>query len=409
VATAAPVVIAHETIALTVAALQTQWGLFADTEVVPFIWACEDEDDHEDETKKVKVAGSTSSSPGPWLSQGIVDSLLSEERPELNQAEEDRYLRLRDAQNAFIGIRHHGLHTTQGVNTGFDLNDEMFTEELAEELSKDLDTEQYVFEKEGSQAGADDDEDSDDEETVEVDPDTEEITEFEVAVVGSTAGDKELDAAYLAWSKSPGPKAQGEFFGVLYAYVQTRYGHSKVAAKLYQADEIEDGASDLAMTLLGTLERMLTRGEVLRERACKYISKAMSESRKGTVNDLAKRQKTYLQDEYTESLGDESHELSRLDDAVSTGWLQGRNDSDPDDEFNEDILDERKVWLWQQIESGSLPAQLRAVANLYFIQGKTQVECGEELGITQGAVSKHKGKIQEYMMQEYIKMKKASK
>jgi RNA polymerase sigma factor (sigma-70 family) len=403
VATAA---IAHETIALTVAALQSNWAIPNPVQtpaaspglILPFIWACEDEDDHEDETDKVKLAGPASSSPGPWLSEGIVDSLRSDQIPlKLTKAEQSRYQRLRMAQESFREYRHHGLHTTQGVNFGFDLNDEMFAEELAKEPSKDLDTEQYAFEKEGPQAGADDEVDAEDEEAGEVDPDTEEITEFEVAVVGNAAGDKELDAAYLAWSKSPGLKAQGEFFTVLYAYVQTRYGHSKVAAKLYQADEIENGASDLAMTLLATLGRMLTRGEVLREQACKYVSKAMSESRKGTVNDLAKRQKNTLQDEYTESEGDESHELSLLDDVVNAGWLQGRNDSAPDYEFKEDIQDERKVWLRQQIETGSLPPELRALAALYYLEEKTQVECGEELGITQGAISKQLTRVRDYV------------
>jgi hypothetical protein len=104
----ASAVIAIEPIALTVASLQSNWGLSTYTEtpetshsfVLPFIRASsESEDDHEDETKKVKVAGPASSSPGPCLSEGIVDSLRSDQIPlMLTKAEQSRYQRLRMAE-----------------------------------------------------------------------------------------------------------------------------------------------------------------------------------------------------------------------------------------------------------------------------------------------------------------------
>jgi RNA polymerase sigma factor (sigma-70 family) len=65
--------------------------------ILPFIHAsCDEaEDNHEDETKKVKVAGPSSHSPGPWLSVGLVDCLLSPEPEELTDAEQSRDERLR--------------------------------------------------------------------------------------------------------------------------------------------------------------------------------------------------------------------------------------------------------------------------------------------------------------------------
>ena len=421
--------IAHETIALTVASLQSNWGLSTQTEtpatshglILPFIWACEDDSETTEPTNERKprkieehsrtkcaiIDTAVSSSPGAWLSQGIVDCLLSEGYPKLKQAEEDRCQRLRDVQSAFVGIRHHGRHTTQGTNSGFDLNDEMFAEELVEETGKNLDTEQYAFEKEGPQAGADDEVDAEDKEAGEVDPDTEENTEYEVAIVGDGASDKLQDLAYSAWSSAPSSKTKGEFFANLYPYVQARYGRSKVAAKLYQADEIEDGASDLAMTLLGTLERMLTRGEVLRERACKYVSKAMSESRKGTVNDLAKRQKNTLQDEYTESEGDESFECSQLDDIANAAWDR-RNDSDGDAEYEEAVTSSVKAKWKAVIESGYLPVDLQPTARLYYLHGLTQKKIEAETGLSQGAVSKQLQRVRE-IGAAYIAAKKAAK
>ena len=105
---AASVVITPQPIELTIAALQALWatpnpvqtpaaspGLILDV----IHASCETTDDHEDETKKVKAYGPVSSSPGPWLSEGIVDSLQSDQIPKLpTKAEQSRYERLRLAE-----------------------------------------------------------------------------------------------------------------------------------------------------------------------------------------------------------------------------------------------------------------------------------------------------------------------
>jgi hypothetical protein len=143
-----------------------------------------------EEHSRIKCAiidPSLSSSPSAWLSQGIVDCRLSEGRPKLTQAEEDRFQRLRDAQSAFIGNRQHGLYTEQGVNSGFDLYEEMFSEDLAEETAKDA--ERYAFEK-TPQAGVDEEGgcDADGDLNPVPDADDSEVnTEYDVAIAGDGA------------------------------------------------------------------------------------------------------------------------------------------------------------------------------------------------------------------------------
>ena len=98
--------IAHETIALTVASLQSNWGLSTYTETPPTphglilfeINASEDTTEKEGKPRKTEEHSRTkcginvtvfTSSPSAWLSKGLVDCLLSEGRPKLTQAEED--------------------------------------------------------------------------------------------------------------------------------------------------------------------------------------------------------------------------------------------------------------------------------------------------------------------------------
>jgi hypothetical protein len=58
------------------------------------------------------IAHNQTSGPGVWLSEGLVDSLQSDQIPfDLTQAEQKRYERLRIAQESFKGFRHDGLHT----------------------------------------------------------------------------------------------------------------------------------------------------------------------------------------------------------------------------------------------------------------------------------------------------------
>ena len=371
----APITPTHE---LTVAALRTKWlipnpirtpaaspGLF----LFDISAAC---DDHEGETNKVKVAGPASSSPGPWLSVGLVDCLLSDKQPEVTKAEQRRYERLRATQESFREFRHDNDEVPApflGENRNvFNLN-----------LLKGVGS---IREKRGRKA-----------------KNTDAIPAF------TPCTDKQLDFAYLQYA-SPSTIAdpRGKLFEALFGFIKGRFPHAKGIKDLVQAGELDDALSEVVLEIMGTLTRKLERGEVLDGPACHYVTKAISNSRKGAAIDFADYKKTYLSDGYESEDSNEEYDSSRLDDIVDNSWLQGRFDSAPDAEYAEDIQDERKVWLRQQIEHGTLPAQLRAVAHLYFIQGKTQVECAEELGIAQGTISKHKGKIQ-----EYIKMKKASK
>ena len=132
----------------------------------------------------------------------------------------------------------------------------------------------------------------------------------------------------------------------------------------------------------------------------------MSDSRKGTVNDLAKRQKNTLQDEYTETKGDKSYERSRLDDIADAAWDR-RNDSDGDAEYEEGVTSSVKAKWNAVIESGYLPVELQPVARLYYLHGLTQKQIEVQTGVTQGALSKQLAKVREIGM-EYIVAKKKS-
>ncbi len=107
---AASAVITPQPIELTVdlvAALQTKWlipnhqktpatphGLI----LVDLQASSETTDDHQDETEKFKAAGPASSSPGPWLSEGLADCGMKERTGNLSKAGKARYKRLRVAQ-----------------------------------------------------------------------------------------------------------------------------------------------------------------------------------------------------------------------------------------------------------------------------------------------------------------------
>jgi hypothetical protein len=332
------------------------------------------------------VAVNETSNPGPWLSESIIDCLLSPVRKELKDAELEHYGRLRIAQEFFRGHRHDGLHTIpdESGNTFNTARDGLGLAEDKEKYSWEPKPKKKATKKIKLKA---DDKDK-----------TSKVAAF------TLTSDDQLDLAYDMWVSAPTPKTQGEFYEALFGFIKGRFPHAKGIKDLVQAGELDDALSEVVLEMMGTLTRKLERGEVLDGPACHYVTKAMSNSRKGAAIDFADYKKTYLSDGYESEDSNEEYDSSRLDDIVDNGWLQGRFDSAPDAEYAEDIQDERKVWLRQQIEHGTLPAQLRAVAHLYFIQGKTQVECAEELGIAQGTISKHKGKIQ-----EYIKMKKASK
>ena len=138
--------------------------------------------------------------------------------------------------------------------------------------------------------------------------------------------------------------------------------------------------------------------------ACHYVTKAMSNSRKGAAIDFADYKKTYLADGYESDDSNEEYDASRLDDIVDNGWLQGRFDSSPDSEYEDDVQNEQKVWLWKQIEHGTLPVQLQPIARMYWLQEMTQKEIETETGILQGTVSKQLATVR-----EYIKAKKAAK
>jgi hypothetical protein len=141
--------VAHETIAFTVASLQSSWGLSTLTEVpapqhglILFeihpsgeetvkLFGRHLETEPEDEPRNnirqyPLVAFNATSNPGPWLSQGVTDCLLSDERDELNLAEQGRYERLRVAQESFRGYRHDGLHTIHESGNTFNVGGDGF-------------------------------------------------------------------------------------------------------------------------------------------------------------------------------------------------------------------------------------------------------------------------------------------
>jgi DNA-directed RNA polymerase specialized sigma subunit len=147
--------------------------------------------------------------------------------------------------------------------------------------------------------------------------------------------------------------------------------------------------------------RSSPQNEVADTEPCPNASDA---TRLNSLIDSGERQKTLVYDSYIGDREEEDENNRATCGVMNQGFQYTQCESEPDDEFKEAIQDERKVWLRKQIESDPLPAELRAVASTYFIQGKTQVQCAEELGWAQSTVSKHKQKIQ-----EYIKMKKAAK
>jgi RNA polymerase sigma factor (sigma-70 family) len=418
--------IATQTIDLAVAALRTSWLLPnpAKTSATPHslilsdLWGSENvEDEHEDETKKFKLAVPTSASPGPWLSEGILDCLLSDDRYELTQAEQGRYERLRLAQESFRGYRHDNSKAPapflgdNGNTFGNVFTEDEFGSDEEFEERHDSDAEQYSFEVSGPVAGAEDDElnEEDDFETrVDV---SEEETEYEVPVngIGDAAEDKVIDAAYLAWLADD--TTEPAFIQVLYHFVHRRMGRTTVATKLWLADEVEDEATEFVLTMLNTLKRMRDGlGKQKDKRcldgpACHYIYSALANKRKGVVIDLAEHQQTVLTDEYeySTSEGGRSEDVSRLDDAAERAWAGGRHDALPDDEYREDVLSERKAKFGAMIDA--LPVELQPVARLYYLQGLTQKQIAEDSEITQGAVSKQLTRVRE-MAAAYVSKKR---
>lgn len=333
------------------------------------------------------VAVNETSNPGPWLSESIIDSLLSPEREELSNAEQDRYERLRVAQESFRGHRHDGLHTIpdESGNTFNTARDGLGLAEDKEKYSWEPEPKKKKAAKKIKLKAGDKDKNT------------------KVAAFTPTS-DGQLDLAYDMWVSAPTPKTQGEFYEALFGFIKGHFPQAKGIKDLVQAGELDDALSEVVLEIMGTLTRKLDLGEVLDGPACRYVTKAMSNSRKGAAIDFADYQKTYLSDGYESEDSNEEYDASRLDDIVDNGWLKGRFDSAPDAEYEADIQNEQKIWLRQQIESDSLPTELRAVAALYYLEEKTQEECGEELGVTQGAASKQLTKVR-----AYIAAKKAAK
>jgi RNA polymerase sigma factor (sigma-70 family) len=367
------------------------------------LWASEDA--HEDETKKFKVAGPASRIPGLWLAEGLADCLLTDERNDLTQAEEGRYQRLREVQSAFIGVRHHGQHSTNGVNSGWELNlsEEELADDLAEEPEKDV--EQYSFEI-TPQAGMDEViEPTEEDELAALVDVSEADTKFEVSTVGDAVGDRLLDAVYLMWIADP--TTQPAFVQALYEFAHARMGMTTVATKLWMADAVDDAASDFVLTMMNTLQRMRDgRGRDKNKRqidgkACHYIYAALAEKRKGLVADLAEYQKNHVSDTVE---GDDGDVYSLIDDHMETAHV--RYKSEPDAEYSDDVMSARKA-QWRDLIQ-NLPLELQPVARLYFLHGLTQKQVANETGLSQGAVSKQKTRIEKFAA-DYVAKTQGSK
>ncbi|MBB5331797.1 sigma-70 family RNA polymerase sigma factor [Tunturiibacter gelidoferens] len=411
----ATAVITTPPIDLAVAALRMNWLLPNPAEtsatphslILPFLWASEHvEYEHPDESKKYKMVGPASYSPGPWLSVGIVDCLLSDERGELTNAEEGRYQRLRAVQYSFRGYLHdnnqrpapflgNNLNTFGNVFTDEELAIHLSEEELEE--ATDTDVEQCSFEVAGPVAGTEDDElNEEDDFAARVDVSSSD-PKFEISVVHDTdaEADKELDKAYFLWLEDP--STQPSFIRALYDFVHERMGRTTVATKLWLADEVDDSASEFVVTMMETLQKMRDgfgkHKEVRRlDKPCHYVYRALAETRKGEVVKLTKHQETCLCVEYLNSDGEEE---SRFDDASETARNGYFHDDEPDFEFRKDVFEERSSQWGELIEA--LPVELQPVARMYYLQALTQKQIETDSGITQGAVSKQLTRVREIM------------
>ena len=208
-----------------VGSLQSQWGIPNLAQIpatphefiLPFNWASADTSDdaelygrhlepEDDEAENYIrqypiVAVNETSNPGPWLSESIIDCLLSPEREELTDAEQGQYGRQRIAQESFKGFRHDGLHTISD-ESGNTFNTARDGLGLTEDKLK------YSWQPEPKPKKP--------AKKIKLKPsDKDKATN--VAAFTPTS-DGQLDLVYDMWVSAPSPTTQGEFYEALFGF-----------------------------------------------------------------------------------------------------------------------------------------------------------------------------------------------
>jgi len=355
--------IAHEPSTLTVEALRAIWATPNPQEIpaTPHglilldLSASGNEPEDDEAEKYIKqhaiIAHNQTSGPGVWLSEGLVDSLRSDQSPlDLTQAERGQYERLRIAQESFRGFRHDGQHVIadESANTFNSLS-----------KAPDKDRGRFSWQPEPKPKKK-----------------AKGNEEKKVAAFTPTT-DRQMDDAYSAWASDPSPEYRERFYEALHGFVQTRFKQSKVAGQLTKADEIEDATSDFMIEIMGTLQRMTDRREQLRQPCCHYVTAAMGLFRKGAVIDLAERKAMFDYD--SDVAFGKGEDEQGTNSAADVAWLGGRKDSE-DWGLEDSVSDVVDMAIEEMLEPDRGMYEDRRA-------GRTQVEIGRKYGMTQPAVS----------------------
>jgi RNA polymerase sigma factor (sigma-70 family) len=340
----ATVAIAHETIALTVAALPTQWGLSTYTEtpaaspgLILFDLSASSDDVElygrhleeltldkpkpskrkEGSTRKIEtrprlkqddkpVAGPRSAEPGPWLSEGLADCGMKQRAGKLTEAGTGYNNRLVVVRDSYRGVRHDGQHAIPSDgNSGFSLNDELFAEELAEEPDKDV--ELYDFEPQPKPK-------------VKKTPNPRRDSDSDQKIAAYTpVSSAKLNSQYAAWIADPSMPNHSALWTAVFGYVQGQLEYSTKATKDRFAGNltIEEEAQEFVLAFMDDLV-----GIEIRESFAACLSKSWENRKIANNRAFSKHRSRYAQEE-REYNNDGDETWSKLDQFAENAWSAG--------------------------------------------------------------------------------------
>jgi DNA-directed RNA polymerase specialized sigma24 family protein len=211
-----------------------------------------------------------------------------------------------------------------------------------------------------------------------------------------TVSDETMDVVYRKWFSEPSHGNHQILWETLHNFLSKKSTFARKGDDLRTQGVSDDFQMDLMLKLLRVLEKMRVRGRIILQPA-HYLTRTWTNCRITALKNLTKENRKHpsileLRSKEADPLDDDAPTIADL--AESQRWQNGNN-SDENSIDDQEAADEA---LLQQREGkrAALAPDLADVAGMY-LEGMKQKQIAEKKGISQQAVSKKLLKVRQQL------------